>query len=129
MAEDFGRLLEEVYSWWPPMVELPRKSGTEYASLVDIENMYELQIAPVARATGNSLVIQLDWIVYGAVCAALKITYAVRMSELRVDYLKCRFHSLLLNAGVRQLDGTDEVDGSFNLVELAAYLKSCDLIK
>ena len=51
------------------------------------------------------------------------MTNVVRLEEINKEYLKERFHKLLLTIGVSQLKREIEADGSFDLPELAAYLE------
>ena len=123
LESNFEELLSQVYSWWPSSIGSSEDSNSINIGLEDIEKFYESEIAPAAKASGSQLLAQLDWIVYGAVCSVLKVARVVRVDELRRDYVKGRFHHLLLTVGVRQLRHEAEVDGSFDLAELAAYLK------
>lgn len=124
---NFEEMLNKVYSWWPSTIGSLAQSNDIKIALTDFEKFYELQIAPAALTSGSRLLVQLDWIVYGAVCAVLKMSTVVRVKELRIDYIERRFHSLLLTVGARQLSGEEEPDGSFDMVELAAYLKQKEL--
>ncbi len=123
----FEELLSRVYSRWPQSIGSSEDSSDINVGIEGIEQFYESQIAPIAQASGSRLLEQLDWIVYGAVCSILKVARVVRVKEIRSEYVKARFHHLLLTVGVKQLRHEVEADGSFDLVELAAYLKSAGL--
>lgn len=123
----FEKLLNQVYSWWPSTIGSPRDVADITVGIEGMEQFYESQIAPLAHASGSRLLEQLDWIVYGAVCSILRTSRIVRMQEIRSEYLKNRFHNLLLTVGLKQLKGEIEVDGSFDLSELTEYFKSADL--
>ena len=126
---DFDEMLARVFSWWPLLIGSPDQKSDFCVFIADFEKIYNSQIAPLAEASGSKLLIQLDWIVYGTVCAALKRSSVVRLNELRVDYLEGRFNTLLVTAGVRQLSGDEESDGSFDMDELAKYLRRKNLIQ
>lgn len=123
----FDLMLNTVYSWWPATIGPKDQVSEVDAVLFNIEERYESDVAPLALASGSKLLIQLDWTVYGAVCAALKVCCVVRLNELRHSYVKERFHKLLSSVGAEQLRGQREFDGSFDLDELAAYFKKNNL--
>lgn len=114
---EFYLLLEKVYKWWPSVIEREH-------FLKDGARFYEDSISAQAEASGSRLLIQLDYIVYDTVRSAFKAMEVVRVNEIRRDYIEEIFHKLLLGPGVRQLDGIEENDGSFDLEELTAYLKA-----
>lgn len=123
MSSNFEELLTQVYSFWPKILGTGGGLGIVSVDIKSIEHLYESQIAPFAQASESRLIIQLDWIVYGVVCSIMKMTNVVRLEEINKEYLKERFHKLLLTIGVSQLKREIEADGSFDLPELAAYLE------
>lgn len=122
MNSNFKELLEQVYLLWSKTMASKEAPGGGKIDMEFIKQFYDSEIAPAAQASGSRLLIQLDWIVYGAVCAVLKAAHFARLDELREDRLQERFHHLLLTVGVAQLKQEVEADGSFDLAELAVYL-------
>jgi hypothetical protein len=95
--------------------------------LVEFQDFYEGNIENKALLTGSRLIVQLDWIIYSTVCKILKVATVARLDELRADFIKKSFHDLLLTVGLSQIKGENSDDGSFDLVELKAYLKENNL--
>jgi hypothetical protein len=127
MDSHFEELLEQVYAIWLRAMASADGIGSNKIDMEFIEQFYDSEIAPAAEASGSRLLIQLDWILYGAVCSVLKAAHVVCLDEIRKDRLKERFHHLLLTVGIPQLKRETEADGSFDLEELAAYLGRCGL--
>lgn len=126
MNSNFEELLAQVYALWLRAMASAVGPGGEINMKI-IEQFYDSKIAPAAQASGSMLLVQLDWIVYGQICAILKMAHVARLEELRKDRLQERFHHLLLTVGVVQLQRAAEADGSFDLAELAAYMECSGL--
>ena len=127
MDSHFEELLEQVYALWLRAMASSDGLGSNKIDMEFIEQSYDSQIASAGEASGSRLLIQLDWILYGAICSVLKAAHVARLDEIRKDRLKERFHHLLLTVGIPQLKGEVEADGSLDLEELAAYLGRCGL--
>lgn len=122
MDSHFEELLEQVYALWLRAMASANGLGSNNIDMEFIEQLYDSEIAPAAEASGSRLLIQLDWVLYGAICSVLKAAHVARLDEIRKDRLKERFHHLLLTVGIPQLKRETEADGSFDLEELATYL-------
>jgi len=123
-ALSFDAMLDEVLSWWP--AELigrdddyldPNKSST-------VANFYENVIEPISLKCGSRLLMQLDWILFAIVDELSRKINTVKPREIRRSLLKDRFHKLLREIAIPQLNGEREWDNSFDRAELTSYVHS-----
>lgn len=120
---DFDSLLDRVLSWWPEELSGIEDDFTDPIQSSSIAILYEEEIEPFSLECGNKLLMQLDWIFFSIVEEISRRTLTtIRPAEIRRSFVKTRFHKLLREVAIPQLQGEMEWDGSFDRKEITTYM-------